>query len=77
MFQGMALGSVGTFLGFGLGLAMSKAFIRFANQDYNLLLKPLTVLIIIGTTILAATLSAFLPARKVSQIDPIEVIRNG
>ncbi len=77
MIQGMALGSVGTLFGFGLGLVMSKAFIRFANQDYNLLLRPLTVLIIVGTTILAATLAAFIPARKVSQIDPIEVIRNG
>lgn len=77
LYQGLALGSAGTFFGFSLGLAMTKAFIRFANQDYNLLLKPLTVLVIVVSTILAAALAAFLPARKVSQIDPIEVIRNG
>lgn len=77
MFQGMALGTAGTLFGFGLGLAMSKAFIVFAQQGYNLLLKPVTSVITIIATILAATLSAYLPARKVSQINPIEVIRNG
>lgn len=77
MFQGMALGVVGTLVGFGLGLAMSKAFIVFAQQDYNLLLKPITTAVTIIATILAATLSAYLPARKVARINPIEVIRNG
>jgi len=77
MFQGLVLGSLGTLLGFGLGLAMSQAFVVFARQSYNLLLKPITTTVIIITTILAATLSAYLPARKVSRINPIEVIRNG
>lgn len=77
MIQGMILGAMGTFFGFGLGLAMSKAFILFAKQDYTLLMKPLTTTIIIVTTILAATLAAYVPARKVAQINPIEVIRNG
>lgn len=77
MFQGLVLGSLGTLLGFGLGLAMSQAFVVFARQSYNLLLKPITTTVIIITTILAATLSAYLPARKVFRINPIEVIRNG
>ncbi|MGE5422765.1 MAG: ABC transporter permease [Ignavibacteriales bacterium] len=77
MFQGMALGTMGTILGFGWGLIMSKAFIFFANQDYTLLLKPVTSTIIMTATIAAATLSAYIPARQVSKINPIEVIRNG
>jgi len=60
-----------------LGLAMSQAFVVFANQEYQLLLKPVTTAVIVTATIVAATLSAYLPARKVSRIDPIEVIRNG
>ena len=77
MFQGLVLGIFGTLLGFGLGLAMSQAFVVFANQEYQLLLKPVTTAVIVTATIVAATLSAYLPARKVSRIDPIEVIRNG
>ncbi|NLN86370.1 MAG: ABC transporter permease [Syntrophomonadaceae bacterium] len=77
MLQGLVLGTFGTLLGFGLGLAMSQAFVVFAKQEYELLLKPVTTIVIVIATILAATLSAYLPARKVSRINPIEVIRNG
>lgn len=77
LFQGLVLGIFGTLLGFGLGLAMSQAFVVFAKQEYTLLLKPVTTAVIVTATIVAATLSAYLPARKVSQINPIEVIRNG
>ncbi|NLB53797.1 MAG: ABC transporter permease [Syntrophomonadaceae bacterium] len=77
MFQGLFLGISGTLFGFVWGLIMSQAFIILAKQGYALLLKPITSTIIALSTILAATLSAYLPARQVSQIDPIEVIRNG
>jgi len=77
LFQGLVLGTAGTVLGFGLGLAMSQAFVVLAKQDYNLLVKPATAAIIITATVLASTLSAYLPARQVSKINPIEVIRNG
>jgi lipoprotein-releasing system permease protein len=77
LFQGLVLGTAGTVLGFALGLAMSQAFVVLAKQDYNLLVKPGTAAIIITATVLASTLSAYLPARQVSKINPIEVIRNG
>lgn len=77
LFQGLALGIVGTGGGFALGLAMSQAFIVLADQAYSLLLKPSTTAIIIILTILSAMLAAYVPARRVSRIDPIEVIRNG
>jgi len=77
LFQGLVLGTAGTVLGFALGLAMSQAFVVLAKQDYNLLVKPGTAAIIFTATVLASTLSAYLPARQVSKINPIEVIRNG
>ena len=77
LIQGLVLGIAGTVAGLGMGLLMSKAFIVLAQQDYALLLKPFTTAVIIFSTVLSATLAAYLPARQVSKIDPIEVIRNG
>ncbi len=77
MIQGMALGIMGSILGFFLGLLMTQTFISLAAQQFTLLLKPLSLTIIIVTTIVAATLSAYIPARNVSKLNPIEVIRNG
>ncbi|MGE4273687.1 MAG: ABC transporter permease [Desulfitobacterium sp.] len=77
LIQGALLGVLGTTLGFGLGLGMSVIFITFAGTAFTLLLKPLTMFIIMSATIFSATLSAYLPARQVSQLNPIEVIRNG
>lgn len=77
MIQGMALGIMGSILGFGLGLLMTQAFISLAEQQFTLLLKPLSLSIIFISTIVAATLSAYIPARNVSKLNPIEVIRNG
>lgn len=77
MIQGMALGLMGSISGFGLGILLTKLFILLAGQQFTLLLKPTSVAIILGTTLLSATLSAYLPARRVSQLNPIEVIRNG
>jgi lipoprotein-releasing system permease protein len=75
--QGLVLGMAGTAAGLGLGLLMSEAFIVLAKQDYSLLLKPFTIAVIVSSTILSAALAAYLPARQVAEIDPIEVIRNG
>ena len=77
MIQGAALGVLGSLLGFGLGLLMSKVFILLATTEFNLLLKPLSISVIVIATIVSATLSAYLPARRVATINPIEVIRNG
>lgn len=77
LIQGLVLGVLGTAGGFLLGLAMSQAFIVLAKQNYSLLLKPTTTAVIATLTILATMLAAYVPARRVSGIDPIEVIRNG
>jgi len=77
MIQGMALGLMGSISGFGLGILLTKMFIFLVGQQFTLLLKPTSVVVILSSTLLSATLSAYLPARRVSQLNPIEVIRNG
>lgn len=77
LYQGLALGIIGTAAGFALGLLMSQMFVVLAEQEYDLLVRPAMAAIIIGATVLASALSAYIPARQVSRIDPIEVIRNG
>ena len=47
MLQGIALGLLGSILGFGLGLLMSQVFILLAGQRFALLLRPLPVAIIL------------------------------
>jgi lipoprotein-releasing system permease protein len=77
MIQGAALGLMGSMLGFCLGIVLTKVFILLAGQQFTLLLKPVSVSVIIISTMVSATLSAYLPARTVSRLNPIEVIRNG
>ncbi len=77
LYQGLVLGITGTVAGFALGLLMSQLFVVLDEQDYTLLVKPTTAAVIFTATVLASALSAYLPARQVSRIDPIEVIRNG
>ncbi|MEQ8236487.1 MAG: FtsX-like permease family protein [Syntrophomonadaceae bacterium] len=77
LIQGAVLGGAGAIMGFGLGLLLSQAFIFLAQQQYGLLLKPIPVMIILLSTLLSATMAAYLPARRVARMDPVEVIRNG
>jgi len=77
LIQGAVLGGSGAIMGFGLGLLLSQAFIFLAQQQYGLLLKPIPVMIILLSTLLSATMAAYLPARRVARMDPVEVIRNG
>lgn len=77
LIQGAVLGGSGATLGFGLGLLLSQAFIFLAQQQYGLLLRPIPVTIILLSTLLSATMAAYVPARRVARMDPVEVIRNG
>jgi lipoprotein-releasing system permease protein len=76
LIQGMILGICGATCGLVLGIILAKLFIIIAGPELSLLLTFKPVAIIISATILSATLSAFLPARRVSQLNPIEVIRS-
>jgi lipoprotein-releasing system permease protein len=82
LFQGLLLGIIGSILGVALGILLSLVFTKFAlNPDG----KPVVDLYItnkfIGFSALialaSAVLAALIPARRSSQLNPIEVIKNG
>lgn len=82
LFQGLLLGVIGSVFGIGLGIGLILAFTTFAtNPDgsalipiqYDLRFISFSALIAIGSALLAS----LVPARKSSQLSPIEVIRNG
>lgn len=81
LFQGMMLGLAGAILGILLGLGLAYAFTRFAvNPDGTpvvpLFIDPRFIALSAGFAVLVSTLAALIPARKSSQLNPIEVIRN-
>lgn len=82
LFQGLILGSLGSLLGTALGLSLTYIFSNFVKNPDGTPLVPFYldytfVGISIIIAIVASTLSALIPARKSSKLDPIEVIKNG
>lgn len=82
LFQGLILGIIGSILGTGLGLGLTFIFSNFVKNPDGTPLVPfyldytfITVSVIIA--IVSATMAAFVPARKSSKLNPIEVIKNG
>ncbi len=82
LLQGFLLGLIGAALGAGLGLGLSFAFSVFVqNPDGTPLVPfyfdPVFVAFSFVIAVIAATVSALIPARKSSRLNPIEVIKNG
>ena len=82
LFQGLILGSIGSLLGTALGLSLTYIFSNFVKNPDGTPLVPFYldytfVGVSIIVAIVASTLSALIPARKSSKLDPIEVIKNG
>lgn len=82
LLQGFLLGLIGAALGVLLGLGLSFTFSVFVqNPDGTALVPfyfdPIFVLFSFVIAVVAATLSALIPARKSSKLNPIEVIKNG
>lgn len=82
LFQGLILGVIGSIIGTGLGLGLTFIFSNFVKNPDGTPLVPfyldytfISVSVIIA--IISATLAAFVPARKSSKLNPIEVIKNG
>ena len=82
LFQGLILGILGGFIGIALGLALSYSFMIFATNPDG---SPVVEIVInygfialsFIIAVVASTLAAFIPAKKSSKLQPIEVIRNG
>lgn len=82
LFQGLILGTIGSIVGTALGLSLTYVFSNFVKNPDGTPLVPFFldytfVAISVVVAIVASTLSALIPARKSSKLDPIEVIKNG
>lgn len=82
LIQGLVLGLAGSVVGCGLGAFFAKAFERFAVDAAGEPRFPvaLTPELFASATLLAVgvgLLSALLPARRASRLDPVVAIRNG
>lgn len=82
LFQGGLLGIIGSALGAGMGISLVKAFLwgtslRTGIPLFPLQLKAGSIVPICIIAIVACTIAAFLPARKSSKLNPVEVIRHG
>lgn len=82
LFQGLILGVIGSILGTALGLGLTFVFSNFVQNPDGTPLIPFYldygfVALSVVIAIISATLAAFVPARKSSKLNPIEVIKNG
>ncbi|MDR7855552.1 FtsX-like permease family protein [Tissierella sp.] len=82
LLQGLILGIIGSIIGTGLGLGLTWAFSTFVKNPDGTPLVPfyldyafITISIIVAIS--ASTFAAFIPAKKSSKLNPIEVIKNG
>ncbi|NMA23928.1 MAG: ABC transporter permease, partial [Spirochaetales bacterium] len=82
LLQGLILGVIGAILGTALGLGLTFVFSNFVKNPDGTPLVPFYldytfILISVIIAIVASTIAAFVPARKSSKLNPIEVIKNG
>jgi len=82
LFQGFVLGLFGAVLGVSFGLGLAFAFTKFAlNPDgtpvINLFIDPKFIIVSSLIAVASATIASFIPARRSSRLDPMEVIKNG
>jgi lipoprotein-releasing system permease protein len=82
IYQGGLLGVIGSFLGCISGYLLIRAFLFFtgkggAEVSFDVPFEPYIFLTGAAVAVLASILAAFLPARRASSYNPIEVIRIG
>lgn len=82
LFQGLALGTLGSILGAVLGILLVKGFLWGTSLEtgtpiFQLEIQYKNIFIISLITIVSSTIAAFVPAKKSSKLNPVEVIRNG
>jgi len=82
LLQGALLGSIGAMLGALFGVGIIKMFLWGTAISTGVPIFPLTVefgsiAVIVAIAAISSTLAAFLPAKRSSKLNPVEVIRNG
>ena len=76
LWQAALLGGFGTLGGIGLGYLLIWGF-SLAPVPFSIRPEPAFIALSAGIGITVALLSAIIPARSTSRLDPIEVIQNG
>lgn len=82
LFQGLILGIIGSIIGTLLGLGLTYTFSNVVKNPDGTPLVPFYldytfISLSVVIAIISATIAAFVPARKSSKLNPIEVIKNG
>lgn len=76
LWEAAMLGGAGTVLGFGFGLGLLQAF-QLGPVNFPIVLNPAFVGGSCAAGLGVALLSAIIPSRSTSRLDPIEVIQGG
>lgn len=76
IYEGFILGLLGAIAGSGLGILLLAGF-GSANTTFALTVDPKSVLLIVFISVAAGTISALIPARNSSELNPMEAINNG
>ncbi len=82
LLQGAMLGLAGAGAGIAIGIALVKMFLWGTSISTGQPLFPLTINwlsigVIAAISFTASTVAAFIPAKRSSRLNPVEVIRNG
>lgn len=82
LLQGGLLGIFGALAGTAMGIGLIRMFLWGTSLSTGTPIFPLAVKwssngVIIAIAALSSTIAAFIPAKKSSRLDPVEVIRNG
>jgi len=76
LFQGAVYGALGSVFGSALGLGLVALFTRVSAPLFPIEVSAPRVLLACGLAVLTGILSATLPARRASKLDPAVAIRN-
>ena len=81
LIQGGVLGFIGGIFGILIGYLLIQGFIIGTTSDsgpiFNIVVKRDNLILVVFISTMAGLISSFVPARKSSSLNPMEVIRNG
>lgn len=73
--QGALIGFLGSILGLFFGLGVIEFYVNLAQPNFNIIVQPEKLVLIIFISTLSGIVSGIIPARKCMKLSPIEVIK--